>query len=53
VGKFLTGLIFIDEERPDFSEMEMLGETPLAFLTDSELRPSKEALDEINASLMR
>ena len=52
-GKFMTGLIFIDEDRPDFAEMELLGETPLAFLTDAELRPSKEALDEINASLMR
>ncbi len=52
-GKFVTGLIYIDEELPNLAEVENLCEKPLAFLTDEELRPSKEALDEINASLMR
>lgn len=51
--KFLTGLIYIDEDKPNFAEQENLTETPLAFLNDEQLRPSSEALDEINASLMK
>ena len=51
--KFLTGLIYIDEDKPNFAERENLTETPLAFLTDEQLRPSEEALEEINASLMK
>ena len=51
--KFLTGLIYIDEDKPSFAELENLTETPLSFLTSEELRPSREALDKINASLMR
>ena len=52
-SKFLTGLIYIDEEKPGFAEQENLTETPLSFLKEEDLRPSKDALDEINASLMR
>jgi 2-oxoglutarate ferredoxin oxidoreductase subunit beta len=52
-GKFLTGLIFIDEDKPNLAERENLPETALSFLPAEELRPSKEALEEINASLMR
>ena len=51
-GKFVTGLLYIDEDAPDFAEVEKLPEVPLAFLGEDELRPSKEALDAINASLM-
>jgi 2-oxoglutarate ferredoxin oxidoreductase subunit beta len=51
-GKFVTGLIYIDEKMPDLAEIEQLTDTPLAYLTEKELRPSREALDEINASLM-
>ncbi|MCZ6473112.1 MAG: 2-oxoacid:ferredoxin oxidoreductase subunit beta [SAR324 cluster bacterium] len=52
-GKFLTGLIYIDEDKPSFAEQENLGEEPLSMLSDDKLRPSHAALDEINASLMR
>ncbi len=52
-GKFLTGLIYIDEDKPSFAEQENLTEEPLSMLSEDKLRPSKEALDEINASLMR
>ena len=51
-GKFATGLIYIDEDAPDFAEVERLPEVPLAFLGEDELRPSREALESINASLM-
>jgi 2-oxoglutarate ferredoxin oxidoreductase subunit beta len=51
-AKFVTGLIYIDEDAPDFSEVLNLPEVPLAYLGEEELRPSRESLDAINASLM-
>jgi 2-oxoglutarate/2-oxoacid ferredoxin oxidoreductase subunit beta len=51
-NKFATGLIYINEDVPDFAEVEQLPEVPLAFLGDAELRPSRQALEAINASLM-
>jgi 2-oxoglutarate ferredoxin oxidoreductase subunit beta len=51
-GKFLTGLIYIDEDAPDFAEIQELTETPLSQLGQEELRPSPEALERLNASLM-
>ena len=50
-NKFVTGLLYIDEDEPDLAEVEQLGEVPLSYLGEDELRPSKEALDAINASL--
>jgi 2-oxoglutarate ferredoxin oxidoreductase subunit beta len=50
--KFLTGLLYINEDRPDLAEIENLTDTPLAYLDPKLLRPSKEALDKINAALM-
>ena len=50
--KFLTGLIYIDEDAPNLSEIENLTDTPLSMLTEEELRPSRKDLDELNASLM-
>ncbi|MBI4082096.1 MAG: 2-oxoacid:ferredoxin oxidoreductase subunit beta [Candidatus Lambdaproteobacteria bacterium] len=52
-GKFMTGLIYVNENEPDLAEVENLGEVPLSFLGEKELRPSREALDRINASLMQ
>lgn len=51
-NKFITGLIYINEKEPDLAEIEKLTETPLAYLTEKELRPSAKDLDEINAGLM-
>ncbi|MDH4225045.1 MAG: 2-oxoacid:ferredoxin oxidoreductase subunit beta [Deltaproteobacteria bacterium] len=51
--KFLTGLIYIDESKVSFSERENLTNTPLSFLTEAELRPSRDALKAINQKLMR
>lgn len=50
--KFLTGLLYIDEESPDLAEIENLPKTPLAFMTEAQLRPSREELDKLNASFM-
>lgn len=52
-GKFLTGLIYYDPDRPDFSDEMNLHETPLAELGQDVLQPSPELLDEINAELMK
>jgi 2-oxoglutarate/2-oxoacid ferredoxin oxidoreductase subunit beta len=50
--QFLTGLLFINENKPDFPTVLDVCDTPLAHLSESELRPPKEALDEIMKSLM-
>lgn len=49
-GKLLTGLFYVDESQPDTNEMLNTVDAPLAYLPDSQLRPSKEALDGILAS---
>ncbi len=48
---FLTGLIYINEDRPSLQEMEHLPETPLAQLPMEKLRPSREALAKVLADL--
>ena len=50
--KFLTGLLFIDEDKPDFVTMSNLVDEPLASLGQERTRPPKEALDKIMAELM-
>ncbi|HEY4691319.1 MAG TPA: 2-oxoacid:ferredoxin oxidoreductase subunit beta [Anaerolineae bacterium] len=49
---FVTGLIYINHERPTLVEHERLVDTPLAFLPPEKLRPPREALDRINAAFM-
>ena len=44
---FITGLIYVDEERPTLPEQLHLPKTPLAHLTEKELRPSREKLAKI------
>ena len=51
-GLFITGLIYVNEDRPDLVEHEHLVDTPLAFLPEEKLRPPREKLDEINAEFM-
>jgi 2-oxoglutarate ferredoxin oxidoreductase subunit beta len=50
--QFLTGLLYIDEHKPDFISMQKVVDTPLAHLQQDQLRPSKEALEKIMAELM-
>ncbi|MFQ5850804.1 MAG: 2-oxoacid:ferredoxin oxidoreductase subunit beta [Candidatus Binatia bacterium] len=52
-GKFLTGLIYYDPDRPEFVEEINLCATPLAELGQDVLQPPSELLDQINASLMK
>jgi 2-oxoglutarate ferredoxin oxidoreductase subunit beta len=49
--EFLTGLLFVDPTKPDFTELLGLPEVPLAQLTPEQVRPSRAALQEIMESL--
>jgi 2-oxoglutarate ferredoxin oxidoreductase subunit beta len=49
---FITGLIYVNEDRPNLVEHERLVDTPLAQLPEEKLRPSREALDKLNAAFM-
>lgn len=50
--QFLTGLLYIDEQKPDFGSLMDLDDVPLNQLKEDKLRPPKAVLDEIMASLM-
>jgi 2-oxoglutarate ferredoxin oxidoreductase subunit beta len=50
--ELLTGLIYVDESQPDFISQLGLTDTPLAHLTQKDVRPGPEALDEVMKSLM-
>ena len=50
--EFATGLIYFDPNRESLAEAADLTDTPLALLPDDVIRPSKESLDEVMASLM-
>ena len=46
-GEFLTGLFYIDENRPNVVESLGMVQTPLAQLGHADLRPGEEALAEV------
>ncbi len=50
--QFITGLIYVDEAaRPDLHELLHYTDTPLVYLRDDQLRPGREALAKVMASL--
>jgi 2-oxoglutarate ferredoxin oxidoreductase subunit beta len=49
--QFLTGLLYINEKKPDFASLMDLDDVPLNLLKEDKLRPPKSVLDEIMASL--
>ena len=49
--EFITGLIYINEERPALTEMEHLPAMPLALLPESQTRPSREQLAKVLSEL--
>ncbi|MDO8526731.1 MAG: 2-oxoacid:ferredoxin oxidoreductase subunit beta [Deltaproteobacteria bacterium] len=51
-GEFATGLLYIQEGNPSYNELMQLSETPLAHMSEKELRPSPEVLEEIMRELM-
>jgi 2-oxoglutarate/2-oxoacid ferredoxin oxidoreductase subunit beta len=50
-GEFLTGLLYVDPAKPDFTEVLNMHDEPLASLGADRIRPSREALDEIMEAL--
>jgi len=50
-GMFLTGIFYVDEDTPAYSELIKLSPTPIAHLTQDRLRPPAERLAEIMAEL--
>lgn len=51
-GEFLTGLIYINEAKPDFLTLLNLTEGPLSTLPQERTQPSAEDLNEIMKELM-
>jgi 2-oxoglutarate ferredoxin oxidoreductase subunit beta len=45
--EMITGLIYFDPNRPSLAEAQNTVDTPLAHLTDAQLRPSREALAKV------
>jgi 2-oxoglutarate ferredoxin oxidoreductase subunit beta len=48
----VTGLIYIECDSPTLTDRHNLPYTPLNRLTDKDLRPAPETLDQINASML-
>ena len=51
-GEFFTGLIYVNEEKPDFLTQLNMVEEPLATLPQERVQPTAEDLKEIMAELM-
>ncbi len=51
-NQFLTGLLYIDEQKRDFNTLLNMDDVPLALLPEAKLRPGKEVLGELMQSLM-
>jgi 2-oxoglutarate ferredoxin oxidoreductase subunit beta len=50
-GEFLTGLLYVSPERPNFVDLQDTTDTPLARLPDEALRPSAEVLRQIMTTI--
>jgi 2-oxoglutarate ferredoxin oxidoreductase subunit beta len=51
-GEIVTGLFYVETDRPSFIDLLNLVDEPLATLPESKVRPPKEVLDEVMQSLM-
>lgn len=51
-GEVLTGIFYINTQKPNFVDMLNLVDEPLATLPQEQVRPSKEVLDKVMQSLM-
>jgi len=50
-GEVLTGVFYVNTEKPTFIDLLNLVDQPLGSLPESVIRPSKETLDKVMASL--
>jgi 2-oxoglutarate ferredoxin oxidoreductase subunit beta len=51
-GEFLTGLIYVNEEKPDFLTLLNMVDDPLATLPQERVQPSASDLEKIMKELM-
>jgi 2-oxoglutarate ferredoxin oxidoreductase subunit beta len=51
-GEIVTGLFYVDTERPSFIDLLNVVDEPLATLPESKVRPPKKVLDKVMQSLM-
>jgi 2-oxoglutarate ferredoxin oxidoreductase subunit beta len=51
-GEVLTGVFYIDTQKPSFTELLNLVDEPLGTLPESRVRPSREVLDQVMQGLM-
>jgi 2-oxoglutarate ferredoxin oxidoreductase subunit beta len=51
-GEIVTGLFYVDPQRPNFIDLLNVMDEPLATLPESKVRPPKEVLDQVMQSLM-
>ena len=51
-GEFLTGLIYVNEEKPDFLTLLNMVDEPLATLPQERVQPSASDLQKIMQELM-
>ena len=50
-GEVLTGIFYVDPQRPNFLDLLHLTEKPLATLPESVIRPSREVLEQVMEEL--
>lgn len=50
-GEVLTGVFYIDTQKPNFVDLLHMTDTPLAHMPQESLRPPKRVLDEVMESL--
>jgi 2-oxoglutarate/2-oxoacid ferredoxin oxidoreductase subunit beta len=50
-GEVLTGVFYVDTEKPTFTDLLNLVDQPLSSLPESVIRPTKEVLDKVMTSL--
>jgi 2-oxoglutarate ferredoxin oxidoreductase subunit beta len=51
-GEVLTGVFYVDTEKPSFIDLLNLTDTPLALLPEEKVRPSRQVLEKIMQGLM-
>jgi 2-oxoglutarate ferredoxin oxidoreductase subunit beta len=49
----ITGLIYIDTQQPSLFDIYNLPDSPLNRLEESQMRPSPESIDQVNAMMFR
>ncbi|MFO0953493.1 MAG: 2-oxoacid:ferredoxin oxidoreductase subunit beta [Isosphaeraceae bacterium] len=50
-SEFITGLLYVNPDRPNFVDQQEMVDTPLIDLDDSDLRPGRATLEAIMASI--